>query len=717
MFELGPVNFLGAAIDRSWREGPMAAGWLPLERGMNVLYGLNGAGKSLIVEALVAALKCESTERSDGIHLEMVFQIAEDAFKGESESDDWDDFIYARREISEFFATFERPGEELLDVVDHFDEDGRPWTFIDDILDRVEESLTRSIESSALLPEGIRPIDISRELVRQRMFALTSYGTGLVVRGMPENQSPLMTQVVRWREEASEEEGNSNDTSIESIWPSASSETKSVLPPIYEWCYQDWTFSRPAMPVLGLPSFTANNATAQALNEIARRLHTGPKAGAADRLASMSWILETTDKPYGPAANYRLIAERTGDQVWVALRDDGSIDDDSALVSVVRALVAAANSYYSRLLMDAPVLEVDLGNPRSWLAGDGLLWGARRGPNSSWVALEHLSQAEQRWARIAVELALQVKPEGFLIIDEPEQALHRSAEAYMANGLRELADEHNLCVVVATHSTEVLNLTEAHIHLIRRVDQGLANHQQIHPLSAIEREELRDFGMLPSDLLRRQRGFLLLEGEHDLIVWQVLLGDQLDALRVELVPIRGAGKLNATLDSRVLYDFTDAHLFVMLDALNSESVKRIWDEACRIAKTESAQAGAEYADRELKKLRVDEAQSLAAWASRAIALGRESRHTPVTLEAPDVLEYLPASSFVPDADSWESLRQECTRSRGGGEPSGTQFKEWLRKSKGADLSAESVRRAAQAMDAIPVEFTNHLDLIRRVLAV
>lgn len=715
MFNLGPVHFLGVAIDKSWRPGPMSPGWLPLQRGMNVLYGLNGAGKSLIVEALVAVLKRELTDRSDGIHLEVVFQLSEDVFKGDLESDGWDDYIYARREVSEFFQTFEHPGENLVDMLDHFDQAGRPWAFIGDILDRVESSLVQGIEASALLPEGIQAIDVARELVRQRLFALSGDGSSLLVRGMPNEQSPVMSQVINWRETASEDEGNRNSTSIESIWPSATAETRSVLPPIYEWCYQDWAFSRPQIPVMGLAEFPANKATAHALNEIARRLHTGPKVGAADRLESMSWVLESADEPFGPSANYRSIAEQTANQVWVVLNDDGSINEASALVSVAKSLEVAANTYYSRVLMDAPALEIDLGNPRSWLAGDGLLWGARRGPNSSWVALEHLSQAERRWAHIAIELALQVTPEGFLILDEPEQALHRSAEAYMANGLQQLADEHNLCVVVATHSTEVLNLTDANIHLIRRMDQGLVNHRQIHPLGAIERDELRDFGMLPSDLLRRQRGFLLLEGEHDLVIWRALLGDQLDALRVELVPIRGAGKLNATLDSRVLYDFTDAHLFVMLDALNSDSVSKVWEEACRISKTQSSQAGAEFADRELKKLKVDEAQSLAAWASRALALGRESRHTPITLEAPDVLDYLPVRSFVAESDSWESLRQECKRSRDGKEPSGTQFKEWLRKAKGADLSAESVRKAAEAMDSIPVEFTSHLERIRQTL--
>ena len=715
MFDLGPIQFLGVAIDKSWRSGPMSAGWLPLYRGMNVLYGLNGAGKSLIIEGLIAALSGQSPARSDGMHMEVIFQFAKDAFKGESGSDDWGDFVYARREISEFLQSFEQPGEDLLGVLDHLDEDGRPWTFIDDILDRVELSLRDSIERSALLPAGIQASEIAKELIRQRMFAFTNPGAGLVVRGMPDDQSPLMTEVIRWRETASEEEGNLNTTSVESIWPSASAELRSLLPPIYEWCYQDWTFGRPDIPLLGLPGSKANRATAEALNEIARRLHTVPKAGPADRLASMSQVLESADKPLGPSETYRSIAEQTADQVWVALNSDGSIDETSAIVSVVEALVAAANRYYSQILIDAPALEIDLGNPRSWLVGDGLLWGARRGPNSPWVALEHLSQAEQRWANIAIELALQVRPEGFLILDEPEQALHRSAEAYMAGGLQKLANDSNLCVVVATHSTEVLNLMESSIHLIRREDQGLVSHRQIHPLSAIDREELRDFGMLPSDLLRRQRGLLLLEGEHDLIVWQALLGDQLDALRVELIPIRGAGKLNSTLDSRVLYDFTDAHLFVILDALNAESVTNIWNEACRIAKIQSAQAGAEYADRELKKLKVDEAQSLAAWASRALAMGRESRHTPITLEAPDVLEYLPVSAFAPNAESWESLREECTRSRGGEAPSGTQFKEWLRKAKRADLSADSVRRAADGMDAIPVEFTNHLEIIRRKL--
>ena len=716
MFQFGAIQVLGMALDGKWSRGqPLSAGWVPLQRGVNVLYGLNGAGKSLILEALTAALTGKTDSR-DGVRLEVIVQLADGVFKGDSDDDDWDEFIYVREDIAHFLKRFEQPGEYMLDSFDHLDADGTAWVFMGDLLDRLENSLASSIAASAYLPEGVEPSDVAGELVRQRIFSVTSADPNLLqVRGMPDESSPLLTRVTDWRENASKEDGNHNDSSIESIWPSAPNELRCQLPPLYEWCYQDWIIGSLGIPVSGLPSFEPNKATAHTLNEIARSWPTDLRSDAHSHEQSIDARAHDTNV-IPLRRNYRETAKLFSGQPWITLTDDGTIATTSAVALVTAALCAAANLFYAKLLMDAPVLEADLGSPSSWLAGGGLRWGARRSETSPWVPIESLSQAERRWATLAIELALQVEPNGFLVLDEPEQALHRSAEAYMARGLETLTVEFNLCAVVATHSTEILNLVEANIHLVRRSDQGLVDHRQVHPLKAVDRSDLQDFGLLPSDLLRRQRGLLLVEGEHDLIVWDTLLGEQLNELRIELIPIRGAGKLKATLDSRVLYDFTDAHLFVLLDALDSEVVTAIWQEACRIAKTQNAQAAAEYADLELKRLKVDEANSLASWASRALALGRESRHTPLTLEAADVLEYLPVNAFVPGSRSWKDLRDECARSQGGVKPSGTQFKTWLRKAKGVDLGPAAVRLAAESMDGIPMEFTAHLQTMRNTLS-
>jgi hypothetical protein len=79
-----------------------------------------------------------------------------------------------------------------------------------------------------------------------------------------------------------------------------------------------------------------------------------------------------------------------------------------------------------------------------------------------------------------------------------------------------------------------------------------------------------------SDLLRRQRVILLVEGLHDQIVLEGLLGDELRRSRVHMVPIRGGRQLPAALESQLLFDFTDALIVPVLDNLSAEHVNDVW---------------------------------------------------------------------------------------------------------------------------------------------
>jgi len=70
-----------------------------------------------------------------------------------------------------------------------------------------------------------------------------------------------------------------------------------------------------------------------------------------------------------------------------------------------------------------------------------------------------------------------------------------------------------------------------------------------------------DLGLNPSDMLRRTKGIILVEGEHDLEILLGALGSELDRLGVTVLPTRGGSKLKTVVDSRFLYEFTDAVLF------------------------------------------------------------------------------------------------------------------------------------------------------------
>lgn len=73
----------------------------------------------------------------------------------------------------------------------------------------------------------------------------------------------------------------------------------------------------------------------------------------------------------------------------------------------------------------------------------------------------------------------------------------------------------------------------------------------------------------------------------------------------------------------------------------------------------------------------------------------------------DVLEYLPVTEVVPEAESWESLRKEwhewrkSSKSPAAADMTGKAYKRWLRKAKGADLSPENLRWIAETTSPHP----------------
>lgn len=137
---------------------------------------------------------------------------------------------------------------------------------------------------------------------------------------------------------------------------------------------------------------------------------------------------------------------------------DESLDFTPAMRTWVNDLNIAANSLYASLLQDAPPLTLEVRKLGRWAVEGALHWYVAYGDKgNSRVPVTELSRAESRWARIAIRRALDLTgATTTVIIDEPEAALHRSAERHMAQGLDGLT-AMGPQVVVATHSPEVLN--------------------------------------------------------------------------------------------------------------------------------------------------------------------------------------------------------------------------------------------------------------------
>src|SRR5262249_29518355 len=155
----------------------------------------------------------------------------------------------------------------------------------------------------------------------------------------------------------------------------------------------------------------------------------------------------------------------------------------------------------------------------------------------------NLSHAQSRWAVLSIRLGL-AKLVGsirsVIVIDEPERALHRRAERRLAYALREMANEFAVPVIVATHSPAFLEDRRATLHHVSRDTYGWT---VTSPVPKQLLSHIEDLGLDVADLLQFCRVILLVEGQHELVIFRTLFGDRLAAAGIELFSVRGARSL------------------------------------------------------------------------------------------------------------------------------------------------------------------------------
>lgn len=401
-----------------------------------------------------------------------------------------------------------------------------------------------------------------------------------------------------------------------------------------------------------------------------------------------------------------------------------AIERGTGLDNRIHDLERRANVAVADLLDGAPALHLALGDDSDWFKGLSCTWTATRFDGDQHMDLARLSSAEQRWSGIAIRLAiadelnasydrqfaelmegldepaydaLEGSATTWLLLDEPERGLHRTAETHMARGIVRRT-ELGVRSVLATHSPDLLDHGAGEVHYVRR-----RSHDR--PGAVLSMQDFngvrQDLGLNPSDMLRRTRGIALVEGEHDLRIFTAMIGTDLARLGVVMLPLRGAGQLRTATESRFLYEFTDALLFPVLDDLALSPLTELWDRHVADARTKPASEVSDALRSDLRQMAGKGGAFLEEFLSTAVADGLFERVQPLGIPQSDVLECLPVRAFVPDANSWADVREAARRGNGGVDPSETKFKQFLIKVHRADLSPEHLERLARTNPAHP----------------
>lgn len=629
---------LGLVINS--RRGPIEPTYLPLDDPILVLYGLNGAGKSFVLDALKAGFSGLVPDRLRTTEISLLAELPalDDAWPNGLS---WAFQAVTRNEISHY-ELFERL-EEQLDLA---------WEqrWLTGYFDWFQERR-----------------ELASEFARSRLFLVQPFGVEvpaweLSPAVVPSKGTPAAAAMLDMLE-SSEDEDAVAQSPVQSLW---SNWPEDPLQP-------------PEAPTL-LHS-EAYTVSVSGRSVLWQQPIAEPVAADIDRATAVA---------------LKDVLDRQG----------------SALEHLAAKVQQEANVLYAALLRDAPMLELEVRPQYDWLTREPLRWVARRTHGDEPVRLAWLSQAESRWAQLAIRVVLSSSPTPLVILDEPEAALHRAAESHMARAVADLCSEGSARFVLSTHSPELLDSRDNTRYLVRR--KSTQHPGGLVPFTGAALDAMEELGIHPSDLLRRTRAFLLVEGEHDVAVLGGWFSSEFRELGVEVLPLRGASKLKSVLDSRFLFDYTDAMLVPFLDDVDVSRIRRAWETATHAMKTKQASAVIDDLMAELRDVESKGAEYFAPFLTRALEIGRDSRVFPLGIQKNDILDYLPVNHVVPTATSWQSLRDDLRSAKRGVEPSETEFKKWLTKSLAADLSPEAIRSVA-AMSTPPSEIRELIEQLRRRL--
>ena len=424
--------------------------------------------------------------------------------------------------------------------------------------------------------------------------------------------------------------------------------------------------------------------------------------------------LERQLHPPEPPSTYFEYLRPTQRQRWErsssllrTTRDGFDVNPDA--VEALAEVSERASNYFNLLLEQAPLLEARIHPIPLWPLEGVLSWAAID-PTGIEVEIEQLSNAQARWARFAIQLATLEHSELPIVclLDEPEAALHRRAERHLVAGLTRLSDELNAYIIAATHSPAFLEADTARLVHVHRGAEGAT---EIEAMDHDLRSRIDELGIDVVDLLQFCRTAVLVEGEHELIIFDELFRDEFAAAGAELFAMRGASNLKNASDAQLLFRYTDARLVVVLDNEDAGRVQDIWERACG-----ADERGEDYfriLDEFTKGAWKAEAKFLSEYCSLAIKMKARDRISFFTLSEPDIPEYLPVGPIVrglKQPQSWHQLRESFEAATSNSKKK-IDFKTWMKNQHGARYDENTLRAAVRELDHIPDEFSRLLNFI------
>ncbi|MGK2954084.1 MAG: AAA family ATPase [Solirubrobacterales bacterium] len=374
----------------------------------------------------------------------------------------------------------------------------------------------------------------------------------------------------------------------------------------------------------------------------------------------------------------------------------------------------STNQLLGALFDDPPLAQLSISPPEQWFRGEpSIRWAASSDLGRPQVRLDQLGSAHVRYTQFAIQRSLQLRARQLhlsrysasptsliepsttiLLIDEPERALHPSAERTVAAGLRSFADH----VIVATHSTEMIDLADS---ILRA--QAIDGAMTLDPLWIDMRIDKRKahaaaLGLTPSRLAALTKVIVLVEGPHDIAIMNEWLGHELRHAHAEVVPLGGTRGLSHIAEARYLLSANNAPIVVCLD--NAGDITPEAFSALRHA------VDKDDGRRELNRTRrawghSEEGRRLHELVTATFDAGQLDRIHPFGFSERDIAQYLPIEKVARQFPTWDAAFEgflRNTKRTTAKQGDGVEFKKWIN-GKGGRYHTEGLQIAAREMAA------------------
>ncbi|MBI5122801.1 AAA family ATPase [Candidatus Roizmanbacteria bacterium] len=180
---------------------------------------------------------------------------------------------------------------------------------------------------------------------------------------------------------------------------------------------------------------------------------------------------------------------------------------------------------------------------------DGITFKIFKKGTDTQIDAAQISSGESELVSLGIECLIFAKEavpdkNNILFLDEPDVHLHPDLQSRLMTFLKQLVDENNFTIIIATHSTAILGELSEYEHATVGFMKSGETTLNFKPINGIYKKVLPVFGAHPLSNIFNEAPVLLVEGEDDERIWQQAVRTSVGKIKVYPVACEGIQEIN-----------------------------------------------------------------------------------------------------------------------------------------------------------------------------